>query len=56
MLLIKLSATPSTNSFLKQWVQESKAHESIAVWAEHQTEGRGRMGTKWLSKANLNLT
>jgi len=56
MLIIKLSATPSTNSFLKQWVQQSKAHESIAVWAEHQTEGRGRMGTKWLSEANLNLT
>ncbi|MFL2575599.1 MAG: biotin--[acetyl-CoA-carboxylase] ligase [Flavobacteriaceae bacterium] len=56
MLIIKLSATPSTNSFLKQWVQQSKAHESIAVWAEHQTQGRGRMGTKWLSEANLNLT
>ena len=56
MLIIKLSATPSTNNFLKQWVQESKAHECIAVWAEHQTEGRGRMGTKWLSEANLNLT
>ena len=56
MLIIKLSATTSTNNFLKHWVQESKAHESIAVWAEHQTEGRGRMGTKWLSEANLNLT
>jgi BirA family biotin operon repressor/biotin-[acetyl-CoA-carboxylase] ligase len=56
MLIIKLNATPSTNSFLKKWVQESKAHKSIAVWAEYQTDGRGRMGTKWLSEANLNLT
>ena len=56
MLIIKLNATPSTNSFLKKWVQESKAHKSIAVWAEHQTEGRGRMGTQWLSEPNLNLT
>ena len=56
MLTIKLSATASTNSFLKQWVQQSKAHKTIAVWAENQTQGRGRMGTKWHALPKLNLT
>lgn len=56
MLLIKLSAIDSTNKFLKQWVQQSKEHVSIGVWAEHQTQGRGRMNTEWLSPKGLNLT
>lgn len=56
MLIIKLSATASTNSFLKQWVHQSKTHDTIAVWTENQTQGRGRMGTKWHSLPKLNLT
>ena len=55
MLIIKLSAIDSTNTFLKQWVQQTKAHTSIGVWAKHQTHGTGRMGTKWLSEKDLNL-
>ena len=56
MLLIKLSAIDSTNSFLKQWVQQTKAHNAIGVWAEYQTNGRGRMGTAWHAERGLNLT
>lgn len=55
MLFIKLSAIDSTNAFLKQWVQQTKAHDAIAVRADHQTHGKGRMGTKWHSENNLNL-
>lgn len=55
MLLIKLNAIDSTNAFLKQWVQQTKAHNAIAVRAEHQTHGTGRMGAKWHSEKGLNL-
>ena len=55
MLTIKLSEIDSTNAFLKQWVQQTKAHVAIAVRADHQTHGTGRMGTKWHSEKNLNL-
>lgn len=56
MLFIKLSSVDSTNSFLKQWVQQSKKHTAIGVWAEHQTHGKGRMGTQWHATKGLNLT
>ena len=55
MLIIKLSVIDSTNSFLKQWVQQTKAHNAIGVWADYQTHGTGRMGTKWHSEDGLNL-
>lgn len=56
MLILKLSAIDSTNVFLKQWVQETKAFSAVGVWAEHQTQGRGRRDTKWQSDKGLNLT
>lgn len=55
MLIIKLSTIDSTNAFLKQWVQQTKAHNAIAVRAGYQTHGRGRMGSKWHSERDLNL-
>ena len=56
MLLIKLSAIESTNSFLKDWVQQTKDYTQVGVWAEHQTNGRGRRNTKWQTVKGLNLT
>lgn len=56
MLIIKLSAIASTNSFLKDWVQQTKDYTQVAVWAEHQTNGRGRRNTKWQTVKGLNLT
>ena len=55
MLIIKLSAIDSTNAFLKQWVQQTKAHNAIAVRAGYQTHGTGRMGSKWHAEKDLNL-
>jgi len=55
MLTIKLSTIDSTNAFLKQWVQQTKAHNAIAVQAGYQTHGTGRMGSKWHSEKDLNL-
>jgi BirA family biotin operon repressor/biotin-[acetyl-CoA-carboxylase] ligase len=56
MLIIKLSAIASTNSFLKDWVQQTKDYDAVGVWTEHQTKGRGRRDTIWLSSKGLNLT
>ena len=56
MLIIKLSSVDSTSVFLKQWVQQTKAHTAIGVWAEHQTHGVGRMGTTWYAEKGKNLT
>lgn len=56
MLIIKLSSVDSTSAFLKQWVQQTKEHKAIGVWAEHQTCGVGRMGTTWHTEKGQNLT
>ncbi len=56
MLIIKLSSVDSTSAFLKQWVQQTKEHNAIGVWAEHQTSGVGRMGTTWHAEKGQNLT
>lgn len=56
MLIIKLSSVDSTSAFLKQWVQQTKEHKAIGVWAEHQTHGVGRMGTTWYAEKGQNLT
>jgi BirA family biotin operon repressor/biotin-[acetyl-CoA-carboxylase] ligase len=56
MLFIRLSSIDSTSTFLKQWVQQTKKHSAIGVWAEHQTHGKGRMGTQWHATKGLNVT
>ncbi len=56
MKIIKLNAIDSTNSFMKQLLAERKLDNGTIVCANHQFEGRGQMGTKWLSKAGKNLT
>ncbi len=54
--LIKVDATESTNSFLKELVRNKTIHKTTCVWAKHQTNGKGQMGNTWLAKSGLNLT
>jgi len=56
MNIIKLSAIDSTNSYLKKLAQKSDLDTFTVVVAEHQTEGRGQMGTNWVSDYGKNLT
>lgn len=56
MYLIKLSATSSTNDFLKQLSATQQLEDFTVVWAENQTEGKGQMGGKWVSESSKNLT
>lgn len=56
MNLIKLNAIDSTNTYLKRLVSEIELEDYTVVMAETQTQGRGQMGTKWLSQSGQNLT
>lgn len=55
MKIIKLSAIDSTNSFLKNMVLDGSPEHLTCVVAEHQTAGRGQMGTTWVSEPGKNL-
>ncbi|WP_075343049.1 biotin--[acetyl-CoA-carboxylase] ligase [Tenacibaculum agarivorans] len=55
MNIIKLDATESTNSFLKELSVNSTISSYTVVVANKQTSGRGQMNTTWVSEANKNL-
>lgn len=55
MPIIKLNATDSTNSYLKQMIYEEEVEDYTAVVAEYQTQGRGQMGATWDSDRGKNL-
>ncbi|CAL2094839.1 biotin--[acetyl-CoA-carboxylase] ligase [Tenacibaculum sp. 190524A05c] len=55
MQIIKLNATDSTNSFLKDLSVDSKLNDFTVVVAEKQTSGRGQMNTIWVSEPSKNL-
>lgn len=56
MKLIKLSATLSTNSYLKELIKAGIADAETVILAEDQTQGRGQHGNSWYSKAGESLT
>ncbi|WP_431137042.1 biotin--[acetyl-CoA-carboxylase] ligase [Psychroserpens mesophilus] len=55
MHIIKLNAIDSTNSFLRQLSAEESVKDFTVVVTEHQTNGRGQMGTQWESQNAKNL-
>jgi len=55
MILVKLNAINSTNSYLKKLSKEADTANWTVVTAEHQTHGRGQMGTIWASEKGKNL-
>ena len=56
MNIIKLNAIDSTNSYLKDLCSKKKLDDYTVVMAEHQTNGRGQMGTVWQTESSKNLT
>lgn len=56
MQLIKLSATDSTNAYLKDLLFHNQIEDFTVVMAHTQLKGRGQMGTSWLSEPGKNLT
>jgi BirA family biotin operon repressor/biotin-[acetyl-CoA-carboxylase] ligase len=55
MKLIKLDATDSTNSFLKGLTQKQNLDSYTVVSAKMQTNGKGQMGSSWVSEEGKNL-
>ena len=56
MHIIKLSATDSTNDYLKQLHKEKRLNDYTVVSALSQMQGKGQMGTQWSSESGKNLT
>jgi len=56
MQIIKLSATESTNVYLKNLAFRETLDDFTVVMAQDQYNGRGQIGAKWESEAGKNLT
>lgn len=56
MQIIKLGATPSTNSYLKDLARSRELEDLTLVATDEQTQGRGQMGTQWYAEKGKNLT
>ncbi|MBZ9627687.1 biotin--[acetyl-CoA-carboxylase] ligase [Psychroflexus sp. CAK1W] len=56
MKVVKVDATSSTNSFLKEFVKINTEKKTYCVVAHHQVDGKGQRGTGWESEAGKNLT
>jgi len=54
--IIKINATNSTNSFLKELAQSSSLDELTVAVTNKQTSGRGQMNNSWVSEPYKNLT
>jgi BirA family biotin operon repressor/biotin-[acetyl-CoA-carboxylase] ligase len=55
MALVKLDATTSTNDFLKELAADPATENFTVITAESQSDGRGQMGSKWISEKGKNL-
>ena len=56
MNINKISATTSTNSYLKDLIRNDSSMDEQVVVAENQTEGRGQLGSLWQSQKGKSLT
>ena len=54
--IIHISETHSTNSYLKQLLQNQILPEGTTVITDNQTDGRGQRGNSWESEIGKNLT
>ncbi len=56
MPLIKLSATDSTSTYLKELHRRSSQPDYTVVLTHNQTKGRGQLYSQWVSDPGKNLT
>ena len=56
MNVIKLNATESTNSFLKELLLTQNVDNFTVVITDNQTKGKGQIGAVWNSESGKNLT
>jgi BirA family biotin operon repressor/biotin-[acetyl-CoA-carboxylase] ligase len=55
-VLLHFDSLPSTNAYAQEIVSKSRPSEGTVVLTDHQTEGRGQIGSIWQSKPGQNLT
>ncbi|TDS11604.1 BirA family biotin operon repressor/biotin-[acetyl-CoA-carboxylase] ligase [Maribacter caenipelagi] len=55
MQIIKLDATQSTNTYLKELLFEKELEDFTIITTKNQTSGRGQMNAKWESESGKNL-
>lgn len=56
MRIVKVNATASTNSYLREFCRSVHIREDILLWTDHQYAGRGQRGATWESEPFKNLT
>lgn len=56
MINLKLDATDSTNSYLKDLLRDNVPNNWTVVSAREQLQGRGQQGANWFSDRGKNLT
>lgn len=56
MQIIKLDATESTNTYLKDLVRHHNVKDFTVVMARYQTKGRGQRDGNWIVEPGKNLT
>ena len=54
-VLFEYDSLTSTNQWALEIASQNGVEEGAVVQAHHQSEGRGQMGTRWLSDAGQNL-
>lgn len=54
-LVVRLDETESTNTYLKQLVNDQHPEEGSVVIADYQTKGRGQISNSWFSSKGENL-
>lgn len=55
MQIIKLDATESTNTYLRELAAKNELLDFTVVTTQNQTEGRGQLSAKWESENGKNL-
>lgn len=52
----RFSHLPSTNLYALELLAKDRPAEGTVVLTDHQTDGRGQIGSRWISDAGKNLT
>lgn len=55
MRIIKVNAIDSTNTYLRNMCSDERVADYTIIIANEQTNGRGQMGTIWISEKGKNL-
>ena len=55
MQIIKLDATESTNTYLKELSAKKEVQDFTIITTKNQTSGRGQLNSKWESESGKNL-